>query len=161
MLVVADSSPINILIRINHIHVLPTLFDRVVIPTEVAAELGRPRTPQMVKDFLAGAPGWLEVREPTYVEPIPRIDAGERAAISLARELHADLLLVDDWEARQAAVEHQVAIIGTIGVLEMAGIRGLIDLREAISRIQQSDFRVSDELIEQVLHRFGEREGRD
>ena len=86
---------------------------------------------------------------------------GEGGEIGLAGGLLANRLLVDDWEARQAAVEHQVAIIGTIGVLEMAASRGLVDLREAISRIRQTDFRVSDELIEQVLRRFNERKGRD
>jgi predicted nucleic acid-binding protein len=36
MLVVADTSPIHVLVRIDHVDVLPALFQRVVVPTAVA-----------------------------------------------------------------------------------------------------------------------------
>jgi predicted nucleic acid-binding protein len=41
MLVVADSSPLIVLIQIGQIDVLPALFGEVVIPPEVSAELLR------------------------------------------------------------------------------------------------------------------------
>lgn len=45
MLVVADTSPLNLLVLIGHEQVLPALFHHVVIPTEVAVELSRPEAP--------------------------------------------------------------------------------------------------------------------
>lgn len=56
MLVVADSSPINILIRIECTHVLPSLFGAVVIPPEVRQELTDTRTPEAVRAWMANLP---------------------------------------------------------------------------------------------------------
>ena len=56
MIVVADSSPIIVLIGIGHIDVLPGLFGQVVIPPEVLAELHQFNRPQSVHDFIAARP---------------------------------------------------------------------------------------------------------
>lgn len=86
MLIVADSSPLNILIRIEYVEILPKLFGAVCIPPEVQAELSELRTPDTVRTFIANPPAWLEVRTPARVEPIPPLHRGEEAAISLARD---------------------------------------------------------------------------
>jgi predicted nucleic acid-binding protein len=90
MLVVADSSPLIVLVNIGHVDVLPTLFGEVVIPAAVAAELTFPSRPQAVRDFAAAPPAWLKVRHPTTLQQIPELHPGEREALSLAIELHAD-----------------------------------------------------------------------
>jgi hypothetical protein len=59
-LVVADTGPINYLILIGHIGILPALFEKVILPAVV------------------------------------RDESGEEDAITLAVELHADLILMDD-----------------------------------------------------------------
>ncbi len=157
MLVVADSSPLNLLVRIGHSDILPALFERVAIPTEVARELSRPRAPQAVRDLISRPPAWLSVHEPGEVESIDRLDPGERAAISLARELGADFLLIDERAGRRAAAERRLRVIGTIGILERAAEQGLLDLAEAFGRVRLTDFRVTDELLEQSLKRHRER----
>ena len=93
MLVVSDASPLNVLVRIGHVEVLPTLFHAVIIPSAVAEELARPSTPEVVRNWLAARPGWLEVRSPTGADipSLPR-HRGEREAIKLAQELRADLV---------------------------------------------------------------------
>lgn len=153
MLVVADSSPINILVRIGCVDVLPRLFQQVVIPTEVARELSRPRTPPPVKDFVANPPIWLTTREPTTMERIARLDPGEQAAISLARELHADFLLIDEQAGRRAATERKLPIVGTIGILERASDQGLVELNSVFVRLRQTDFFVSDDLLKEAMAR--------
>ena len=102
-LVVSDSSPLNFLIRLGCVDVLPTLFRRVLIPTKVEEELTRSATPPEVRDFLASRPPWLEVRAPARLERMPKLDPGEEAAISLAEEVRADVVLLDDADARKAA----------------------------------------------------------
>ena len=84
MLVVADSSPFVVLVKIDQVDVLPKLYGSIVIPTEVAAELSSPKRPVAVRSFIASAPIWLTVQAPMRVENINGIDEGERAAISLA-----------------------------------------------------------------------------
>lgn len=155
MLVVADSSPLNLLVRIGHADVLPALFESVAIPTEVSRELSRPRTPEVVRAFVSNPPTWLTIQEPATVEAIERLDPGECAAISLARELRADFLLIDEKPGRRAAAQRGLSVIGAIGILERAAEQGLLDLRLAIDRVRATGFRVSDELLDQVLRRSG------
>lgn len=151
MLVVADSSPLIVLLNIGHIDVLPTLFGQVIVPPEISAELRRSSRPQNVRDFVASHPSWLVERTPAVVEPIPALHAGERAAISLARELSADLLLIDEVRGRQAAAERHLRFTGTVGVLELAASHRLLDLRDAFERVKQSDFWIAHDLLDERL----------
>ncbi len=155
MIVVADSSPINILVRIECIDLLPRLFGSVSIPTEVQAELIDPRTPQSVRGFVANPPPWLTVRSPQKVDRIPPLDRGEEAAISLARELRADALLIDERDGRRAAMALGIPVLGTVGVLDVAADRKLIDLNAVTARLQASDFRLSPALLASLLDRRG------
>jgi predicted nucleic acid-binding protein len=96
MIVVADASPFIALIKIELVHLLPILFGKVIVPPEVLAELRDARRPQAVREYFICAPDWLLECSPVVVENIPRLDAGETAAIHLAQELRAELLLIDE-----------------------------------------------------------------
>lgn len=85
---------------------------------------------------------------------------GELAAISLAQELKADLLLIDESRGRQAAADRQIPFTGTIGVLELAADEKLLDLRDAFERVKKTDFWISHELLEERLKlRLGQKRG--
>jgi len=151
MLVVADSSPLIVLIQIGQIDILPAIFREVVIPPEVSGELSHSKRPQAVREFIASRPTWLVERAPVAIERIPNLHAGELAAISLARELNADLLLIDEVRGRNAAAERHIPFTGTIGVLELAADRGMVDLQDAFARVKKTDFWVSPELLDERL----------
>jgi predicted nucleic acid-binding protein len=151
MVVVADSSPLVALTNIGHIDVLPRLFGQVIIPPEVSAELGQRSRPQVVRDFIASPPDWLIERAPVATQPIVALHPGELAAISLAQELKADLLLVDDVRGRKAAEDRRIPFTGTIGVLELAAERGLLDLQDAFARLKNTDFWISPQLLDERL----------
>lgn len=154
MLVVADNAPLNHLVRLGTVDVLRVLFGRVVIPSQVADEMLHSRTPDIVRSFVAHPPGWLTIQQPIRVEPIPGLDPGEEAAISLAQELAADLLLIDDRDGRRAAAARRVAVIGTIGVLERAARAGLLDLERAFVALSATDFRIRPVDLEERLRMF-------
>jgi predicted nucleic acid-binding protein len=61
VIVVADTTPLQYLILIQHEYILPALYGRVVVPPAVIAELSRAETPQPVREWLHSAPEWLEV----------------------------------------------------------------------------------------------------
>jgi predicted nucleic acid-binding protein len=124
MIVVADSSPLIVLINIGYVEILPKLFGRVVIPPEVSDELKKPNRPKGVRSFIASAPSWLNEQTPKVPQTIPALDPGEAAAISLALELEADLVLIDETAGRRAAAERHLRFTGTIGILEQAARQG-------------------------------------
>ena len=44
--VVADTGPLNYLVQINAVDLLPKLFGRIIVPAAVHDELRHPRTPR-------------------------------------------------------------------------------------------------------------------
>jgi predicted nucleic acid-binding protein len=152
-LVVADSSPLHYLILIGQAELLPRLFKAVVIPDEVYRELTHVQAPLSVLGFMRKCPEWLAIQTPRDIEEIPSIDAGEQAAICLARELKADLLLIDDVDGRRAAQARGIAVTGTLGILDRAAQRDLIDLRHVLQQLKATSMHLSDELLNALLDR--------
>jgi predicted nucleic acid-binding protein len=157
MIVIADTSPIIALVNIGHIDVLARMFGAVVVPTAVAFELADARRPQKVRDFIASPPAWLAIRSATTIETIPDIHAGEIEAISLASELKADLLLIDDADGRQAAAERGLLTVRTTPLLADAADRGMIDLQAAFDKLIKTDFRISSVTLETLLRQHRAR----
>jgi len=153
MIVVSDTSPLNYLVLIEQEDVLRKLFGRVVIPQTVFDELRAKGASAKVRYWASSLPAWIEVRHTnlTADASLDVLDAGEREAILLAQELSADLLLVDDKQARQAALHLHLSITGTIGVLDQAARRNLIDLRNVIDALQKTNFHISEDLIRELL----------
>ena len=110
MKVVSDASPLIALARIGHFDLLPKLYGTIVISTEVYNE---------VVIAGAGLPGAKQAANATWVQVAALRDSaalsaavektglgmGEVSAVILAKELAADLLLVDEWKARRSARE--------------------------------------------------------
>ncbi len=151
-LVIADTSPLNYLILIGHIDVLPALFERVILPSAVAGELAD--APAPVRLWIAALPSWVEVRTTTNRDrdaSLQNLDAGEEDAIGLALELHADLILMDDREGVLAARRKGFTVTGTLGVLGLAAQRGLLNLAEAFDCIKRTNFRYRQETMDALL----------
>jgi predicted nucleic acid-binding protein len=96
--VVADTTPIRYLTAIGHLDLLPRLFETIFVPSVVYEELQNPATPQMVRVALKPPPAWLKVvsAEVTDDPVLLALDEGERAALTLALSLGADLILLDE-----------------------------------------------------------------
>jgi predicted nucleic acid-binding protein len=62
MIIVSDTTPINYLVLIGEIEILQKLAGQVIIPQAVYHELQDPHTPRQVKDWIASAPAWIEIR---------------------------------------------------------------------------------------------------
>jgi predicted nucleic acid-binding protein len=123
----------------------------VIIPPEVSSELRDGKRPQPVRTFIASLPPWLIEQTPASIEAIPMLHPGEASAISLALEVHADLLLIDETLGRKAAAARGIHVAGTIGVVEQAADQGLLDLKEAFTAIKKTDFWISHELLDARL----------
>jgi|SRR5205807_2565541 len=146
MIVVADTSPLNYLIQIQCDTLLPELYGRIFVPSAVMQELGHPRAPDAVKTWLFRIPDWIEVHV-LHLPPdttLAYLDPGEREALQLAQEQHADLLLIDERKGRIEARRRGLTTTGTLGVLLAAGERGLVDPKAAYQRlVTQTRFRTT------------------
>ena len=152
--VVADTGPLNYLVLIEAIDLLPRLFEQVLVPAAVYDELNHKDAPALVRAFIAQKPAWLDIR-PNPDPPDGVIDAtlddGERAAIALAASIGADLILMDDRAGVAAAYRHGLAVTGTIGVLDLAARRGLVDLATAFAKLKATNFRYPPGIMDALL----------
>jgi predicted nucleic acid-binding protein len=160
MIVIADTSPICYLILIEQITLLKRLFKQVTIPQAVFNELRASSAPAEVKNWSNTIPAWLQVQaaKSTSNPALQHLHPGEREAISLALQLNANLVILDEKAARQAAQALGFRITGLLGILDLAASRDLIDLPTAIARLRQTNFRVSSQLLESLLHKYGDRD---
>jgi predicted nucleic acid-binding protein len=162
MIVVADASPLHYLILVGHVEVLSQVFDRVLVPPAVVSELSRRQTPEPVRRWMTSPPHWLEIKTPAAVLEVLGLGAGEREAISLAREMRAESVLIDDRDAFKEARKHGLTVLGTLAVLDNAASRGFIpDLPETVERlVMATNFRMNrttEMIIERMLQRDYER----
>lgn len=162
MIVLCDTSPICYLILIGQIDLLPQLFQSITIPTAVRDELLNEEAGQSIHEWIQNPPPWLK----TQIVPQPllslpnHLGAGEREAISLAILLQADLVIIDDLDARTAAQQLNLPIIGTLGILYRAGMTGIIDFPAAIAQLQQTSFHVSQTLVQQLLQDYDRKQSK-
>ena len=153
MVVVADTSPINYLILIGQIELLPRLYTRILIPAAVVAELNHRLAPRPVQEWASNAPRWFEVLTPNTNLRLGQLDLGESEAIALAVELHADVLLIDDLAGRQEAVRRGLRVAGTLSVLDDADKAGLVNFDEAVAQLRKTSFRVSEAVISEIMQK--------
>jgi predicted nucleic acid-binding protein len=155
--VVSDTSPLHYLILCGAESVLPQIFHLVVIPPTVFRELQQPNTPPQVRQWAASLPAWVAVQTPRITNLAMDLDAGELEAISLAQEIHADAILMDDQAGRNAAKKCRLTVVGTVGILEQAAARGLIILPEIMERLCNTNVRLDPKLIQAALERDKDR----
>lgn len=155
MTVVSNTSPLNYLVLIDHQESLPALFGHVLIPEAVWHELRSPAAPQPVKAFLETWPSWLERRIVSQVpQDLQQLDPGEREAIALAQSVGASLVLLDEKKGRQAARDLGLVVTGTLGILDLAARRGLVDLVDALKRLERTTFRTTPRLLRHIQEKL-------
>jgi len=112
-------------------------------------------TETVLKEYNQQIPDWIEVVElTTYLQKVlsSYLDKGEASAISLAAEHENSLLIIDEIKGRKAAKVMGISVTRSLGVLVVAKNKGHIQtVKPLIEKIQKTNFRISEELIEQVL----------
>lgn len=107
--IVSDTSPLFYLAQLGVLDFLPRIYGEVFVPHAVWTEVlaAEPVFPAVVSVIRAAqAAHAFRLRDPAArpAESLTALDAGEAAAIQLATEMNADLLLIDELRGRTAAV---------------------------------------------------------
>ena len=159
MIIVADTSPVNYLVLSGQIDLAHTLYGTLLIPPAVHRELLDARAPAAVREWLTTQPTWMEVRSPQDTSRFTELGPGEREAISLALETKADILLIDETAGRKIAVENDVPVKGTLGLLEEADARRVadFDFPQALAKLRATTIFLSEEIVQDALKRHQDR----
>lgn len=142
LIAVSDSSPIILLAKIGRFALLRDLFDEVVIPAAVQAEVlagggGRPGAAE------AAAAPWIRVQP----------------AIAQEMSVPATLIL-DDAAGRRLAREFGLSVLGSAGLLVQAKEQGVIpSVRPILDDLRAAGLFLSDALYHRLL--TGVREAPD
>ncbi len=151
MIVVCDTSPVNYLVLIDEVDLLPQLFTTVVLQAGVLAELQHPRTPPRVASWARELPPWVRVISPEGPVGDVGLGRGEAEAIAIATQIAADTVLIDERKATVVARQRGLLVTGTLGVLALAAESKLVDLEASIGRLLETNFRASPALIDDIL----------
>jgi len=147
--IISDTSCFIILSNIGELELLYLVYGQIITTADIADEFG---------DKL---PDWVEivaVKDKVRQQLLEmQIDKGESSAIALALETAESTLIIDDYKARKVAEQLGLNFTGTIGVIIKAKLIGKIDsIKPILTKIKETNFRISLELENQALIEAGE-----
>lgn len=156
---VCDSTVLITLSRIQQLELLRIATDKLVIPQVVYDEVvtkgqGKPGSREVMEAE------WIETRVVENRQRVLRLQQhlgkGESEAIALAIEINADLLILDDLQARKRAARAGLPVVGTLGLLKYLKESGhIFALKPIFEALKSAGFYMSDE-YENVLSQMGE-----
>lgn len=147
--IIADTSCLILLEKINELDLLQKLFGIVWVTTEIANE------------FESTLPDWISMENPVnknYQRILEAsLDKGEASAIALAIERGNSLLIIDDLKGWRYAERLGISITGTLGVIVTAKLSGKTkSVRPILDKIRATHFRLTSDLERGILEKSNE-----
>ena len=159
--VVSNSSPLIHLGKISLLDLLAEQFGRILIPRAVWREAVEEGRDEPDAKAIAAA-SWIKVEEvhssPLLTTLLALLDKGEAEAIVLALEVGADLILLDESDARRVAELYDLQKTGSLGVLIKAKRQGRIQsLKVYLDQLRSTGFYLSAKVYNEVLEAVNEK----
>jgi predicted nucleic acid-binding protein len=163
VIVVSNASPLIILAKISFFHLPQRLFNEITISEEVWDEIvvkgaGLPGSAETQQ---ADQSGWIHIAKLANSAQLTAwrkrysLGAGELSTILLAKEIQADVALIDERGARLLAQSEGLSVLGTVGILELGCRRGEVsDLRLAYQTMLAQGAHIDQQILNQSLTRF-------
>ncbi len=158
-IVMANTSPIFYLHRLDCLDILRKLYGRIIIPQAVVNELEAGKrvgedVPE-IKDY-----EWIIVKEvnvPSFISIITDLGQGEAEVLALACEEKDTLVIIDDALARRIAKLRGLRLTGTAGVFLKAKAKNHItEIKPFLSKMKDVGFYLTNNLISEILRIAGE-----
>lgn len=163
MIIVCNSGPLIALAKIERFDLLKSLFGRIYISERVWEEVvlkgrGKPGAAETEEAIHL----WIEkrdVQDKFAVEILlADLGMGEAETIVLAKELNADILLLDDWDARLKAQKAGLNVKGTVGVLIMGyDTEYIVDLKTELDNLRKRGFWLTEGVYQSILQEVGRK----
>jgi predicted nucleic acid-binding protein len=164
MVVVSDTTAISNLYLIDKLWLLEKLYKEVIIPSSVYQELKNLKKNVDGRDIQFEITTWIkigEVRQKDLVTVLLlSLDRGEAEAIVLAKEMNADLLIIDELKGRKYAKQLNIEVIGLAGILLMAKKKKLISsVEQTLNELKnKAGFWISNKLFDTILGLANEKQ---
>jgi predicted nucleic acid-binding protein len=160
MIVVSNTSPISNLAAIGQLELLQQLYGNIIIPPAVYQELinsGDTDPATLAVQTL----DWIQtqpVSDRVVLETLQtNLDPGEAEAITLAVEINAQRLIIDERRGRNEAIRLGLQVTGLLGIVLAAKQQGLIaSVQPILDDLRANNFWIRDALYAEVLRLAGE-----
>jgi predicted nucleic acid-binding protein len=155
--VVSNATPIISLAVIDKLSLLEDIFGKIYIPSAVYDEMTSTRYPGY-KELNSNLFETKEINDREELDTFLKdLDLGEAESILLAREIKADVLIIDERLGYKIAQSKGLFVIGTLTVLLMAQKRGLIKkVKPLLDQMIQKGRWYSSKVYEYFLKSIGE-----
>ncbi|MFC2141085.1 DUF3368 domain-containing protein [Acidobacteriota bacterium] len=160
-IVISNASPIINLAIIGRLNLLKTFWGKIYVPEAVWKEVVIDGEDKAEVAEIKKA-DWISVEkvkdQNLTLLLMQNLDKGEAEAIALAIEKNADIILLDETDAREAADIYRIEKTGVLGILLLAKLKNEIpNLKHEIEKLKTiADFWLKDSLIQSVLREAGE-----
>jgi predicted nucleic acid-binding protein len=153
--VVTNTTPlISLTAATGNLEVLRVLYERIIVPYEVAEEIRAGGKDYFGLDVFQKA-SWLEIiAAPVDLPPYLQntLDRGEASVIQTALQQGVKRVCIDETVGRRVARLSNLNVTGTIGVLLKAQTLGYpISIPEAINRMRERGIWLSQDVIRFAL----------
>ena len=149
---VVNASPLIVLAKINHQHLLTQLTDEIIVPQAVLIEINAGPLYDPARQFFKTAPLPTVVVPPDPIILAWDLGAGETAVLSYAYGNSGWKAVIDDGAARRCAHALANPLLGTLGIIIRARQAGLIPAAVPVLKALQSEgFRIDERVIRTVL----------
>ena len=156
--VVTNSTPIIALAYLQQIELLNNLFDKVYVTQQVYDEIvendeTRVGAGELKKRVQEGFIVLYNITDKKFIDLMHgRLHSGELSVMVAAKELNINYVLMDDAFARKTAESFSLIPIGTVGILKLAKIIGLLtEVKSSLNKLIENNFRISLKLYNEVL----------
>lgn len=158
--VVVNTTPLIALSHVEQLDILRKLYGEIIIPEAVYRELSV-KTDSICKKTVDSSLDWIRVdkikNQMAKAMYKTQLHDGEVEVMILAKEIAADVVIIDDANAKRHAKYLELPVTGTLGVLIKAKQERYIDeLKPILQRMVENGIYISQGLIELCLKQVGE-----
>lgn len=158
--VVVNTTPLIALSHVGQLDILKKLYGEIMIPEAVYRELSV-KTESICKKAVDGSLEWIRVEninnQMAKAMYKTQLHDGEVEVMILSKEMAADVVIIDDANAKKHAKYLGLPVTGTLGVLIKAKQDGYInELRPILHQMVENGIYISQSLIELCLRQVGE-----
>lgn len=153
--VIANSTPLIALEKIGKLNILKELYGKIYIPYGVYEEVIIGGKEKINNNFIQNN-DFIIIKEIKNEEArklfLTSLHKGEVEVMILAREMEADICIIDDFLARKYAKYLNIRITGTMGVLLKAKESGIIkEIKPLLDNLIEEHIYIDKKLYKDVL----------